>query len=179
MHDERERVKWLAVEGREPGKVFLRPVREADLGLVLGWWNDPQHLHCLGRETPLTLAELRERFRARPSATPHEDWFAVCLPEADRPVGVVVLLPRSPQPELLALVALVIDPAERRKGLGRQTLAQVGAWTAAQYPGVKPGLRLPAEAQTVRAFFEACGYQSSPTGMLVLEPCDTSGARPC
>jgi RimJ/RimL family protein N-acetyltransferase len=145
------------------GKVFLRPVQEEDMPLILQWWNDPDNYGATGLEHGMSLEAALARFHARPSAEPYEEWFAVCVEDLSTPIGIIIVAPRYPREDLVSIGSMIIDKDHRRRGLGRQAIAEVEEWAGAKYPGLTLSLGVLEPFPEAGSFWEACGYTLAET----------------
>lgn len=139
-------------------KVILRPVREEDMPVILQWWNDPDNYGATGLEHGMSLESALMKFRARPSAEPFEEWFAICLEGIEMPIGIIIIAPRHPQENLVSIGSIVIDKKHRRQGFGRQAIEELEKWVKANYPGLTLNLGVLESFPEAKSFWEACGY---------------------
>lgn len=105
-----------------PEEIRLRGVEARDVGVLLGWENDPAVWEVSGTVRPYTREEI-EAFIARQQAG-----FFVCgqlrlMIEVDgRLVGAVDLFEYDPATARAGVGILIADPGDRRRGYGLQAL---------------------------------------------------------
>lgn len=126
--------------------------------VVHGWWNDPDNFGATGLENGISFEEALSWFHARPAAEPYEEWFAVCVEDVEEPAGIIVIAPGHPQENLVSIGSIIIDKEHRQRGLGRQTIQELEAWVAENYPGTALSLGVFEAFPEAKAFWEACGY---------------------
>lgn len=144
----------------------LRPMTEADLVYVLGWWNDPEvrAAHALGAE-PLALWHVQAWFAAEESR-PHA-WIVEPLgpcPETE-PLGMLELAAEggtdgsrragAGQVQVLEL-GVTLRADARGQGIGREVVEGLARWAIGNGHAARVELTvLRSNARAIRAFVHA------------------------
>jgi RimJ/RimL family protein N-acetyltransferase len=139
--------------------VYLRPVREADMPAIHRWWNDPENFGATGLEHGISFEQAVSRFNARPSATPYEEWFAICRVGREEPIGIAIVAPHHPEQGLLSIGSLIVARAFRRQGVGRRAVESLEEWAQEHYPGLTLSLGVFRRFPGAVRFWEACGFR--------------------
>jgi GNAT superfamily N-acetyltransferase len=141
--------------------VTVRLVREEDWQLARD-----ARLRALA-ESPaaflMTLAEeehsSEEEWRQRVRPTDRRAWFAEAA--EDRFDGIVVVAIAEPEPRLAWVFSMWVDPAARRRGVGRRLVEAALEW-AAERGAARVELEVSEQMEAARRLYSACGFV--PTG---------------
>lgn len=154
-------------------RFILRPMAEADLVHVLGWWNDPEvrAAHALG-VAPLALDHVKSWFHAqgtRPWAWVVEarEVGAAAVPHA--PLGMLELaersavaghLPSARGGERIAEIGITLDASVRGRGFGREIVRALADWALAAGVADRIELTVLETNGRARRAFEHAGFRA-------------------
>lgn len=142
-------------------RVVLRPARPEDAdALAQGFADDPTLGAMLGIEPDQENAEwLRSTF---PEDGQHGEegkayWFAITHPERDAPIGEIGLIGIS-RPNRRAGLSILVLPASRRAGLGREAIELLVGWAQGELGLHRIELHTLPENAAMQGLAEASGF---------------------
>ena len=139
--------------------VYLRPIEPDDAELIHGWYEEAEFRALMGGR-PASLAERRAVFERR-AADPPSDLInlLVCLRADGRPVGRVDVFEIEPYNGNAAFGIGIGDPADRRRGYGRDAVEALIDYLFGQLRLERVWLTTDADNTIAQRLYESVGFR--------------------
>ncbi len=142
-------------------KVFLRPLQNSDVNVLLDWENNPDNWDVSDTKEAFTKKQMEDFVQSTHDIYINQQYrFMICLEQTDETIGCIDLFEFDEQQKRVGVGILIGNEKERKKGYAMQALQLLVDYCKTQLKVKYVFCHIFKENTNSIRLFEKCGFQS-------------------
>lgn len=144
---------------RNASSIFLRPINDNDLQIMLLWENNPENWQYSDYSGPYTLKEIETFIIQSDNVRENKQLrLMICLSTTHQPVGAVDLFAINFNQKKAGVGILIADEKDRKKGYAKAALESIEEYCSEEFQLKELNCEIQANNLSSIRLFETLGY---------------------